>query len=236
MNIPYPNLTGATEQQIGQLKSYLYQVADILNITLKQFDEKAVTQIIENSAQSGVIKETTDNNYSDLKSIIIKTADTINSNIETIEKDLHGEYEAISNDFGSYKENTDAHFRFTAESVMMLQSRSTELEYQGETVTQISETYIKAGYLFDEIKDNVSVPVNGIAVGEITTRVNVNGETVYYDDNRSATFTPTEIAFWLDNKKLGYFKGDYINISGGIQLGEWIIDPTNGLSIKYGGE
>ena len=235
MNIPYPNLTGAAEQQLGQLKSYLYQVADILNLSLKQYDTKEINAIITESTKSGAIKETTDNNYSELKSLIIKTADTINSSIETIEKDLHGEYEAISSDFGSYKEKTDAHFSLTGEYAMMLQSRSTELEYEGETVTQISETYIKAGYLYDEKRDNVFIPVNGIAVGEITTRVNVNGEEIYRKDNRSATFTPTEIAFWLDNKKLGYFKGDYINISGGIQLGDWVIDPTNGLSIKYGG-
>ena len=104
MNIPYPNLTGAMEQQLGQLKSYLYQVADILNLSLKQFDTKEINAIITESTKSGAIKETTDNNYSDLKSLIIKTADTINSSIETIEKDLHGKYEAISSDFGSYKE------------------------------------------------------------------------------------------------------------------------------------
>lgn len=235
MNIPYPNLTGATEQQVAQLKSYLYQVADILNLTLKQFDESEVKDIIAESSKSGTIKETADSNYSDLKSLIIKTADTVNLSMETLENDLHGEYEALSSEFGSYKETSDAHFRVTPEYFMMLQSRVTELEYEGQNVTQTSETYIKAGYLYDEVVSGVSVPISGVAIGEIYTAVNEDGESVYYNDNRSATFTPTEIAFWLDNKKLGYFKGDYINISGGIQLGEWIIDPTNGLSIKYGG-
>lgn len=40
-NLPYPNITGGTPQeQVQQLRSYLYQLVDQLNYTIKQLEKK----------------------------------------------------------------------------------------------------------------------------------------------------------------------------------------------------
>ncbi len=40
-NLPYPSITGTNPQeQIQQLRSYLYQLVDMLNYTLAQLDKK----------------------------------------------------------------------------------------------------------------------------------------------------------------------------------------------------
>ena len=83
----YPNITGLSEQeQLRQLKSYLYQLVEQLNntealtvTTAQKPADSAVTAKDSGSAAAG---------FGALKSLIIKSADIVDAYSEQIEKRL----------------------------------------------------------------------------------------------------------------------------------------------------
>lgn len=133
-DIRYPNITGTTEAaQLQQIKSYLRQLVDQLNMTLKDANGGAVMGY--NSAMRGAVQnevgEKTDPiaDFNAIKALIIKSADIITAYYEEINDLLHlsGEFVAESA-FGTYKEETSAIVNASNERIQSLVTKTEEID------------------------------------------------------------------------------------------------------------
>ena len=91
MNIRFPNITGVNpEEQIMQIKSYLYQLVEQLNWMLPAI-ESSTGQAGTSSANPSMGDISAETFY-ELKSLLIKSSDTLNAYYEKINTKLEGQY------------------------------------------------------------------------------------------------------------------------------------------------
>lgn len=91
MNIRFPNITGVKpEEQIIQIKSYLYQLVEQLNWMLPAI-ESSTSQAGTGSANPSVGDISAETFY-ELKSLLIQSSDTLNAYYEKINTKLEGQY------------------------------------------------------------------------------------------------------------------------------------------------
>lgn len=101
MNIRFPNITGVKpEEQILQIKSYLYQLVEQLNWMLPSMEESS-GQTSASTANLPVGDISAESFY-ELKSLLIKSSDTLNAYYEKINVKLEGQYVNQSS-FDSFK-------------------------------------------------------------------------------------------------------------------------------------
>ena len=100
----YPS--GTVEQQVLQQYSYLFQMAQQLNLALEAA-ESSRTAAVQAAGKSRAAQGT-EQEYQNLKSLIIKTADTVQRRMDQLSARLEGEYVA-SSEFGSYVEKLSAY-------------------------------------------------------------------------------------------------------------------------------
>lgn len=195
MNIRYPKITGSTDrEQLQQLKTYLYQLVDQLNVsgtgTAQSQPTAAVKQAtaMPTTAAKAADEERAWNNFNEIKALIIKSADIVNAYYEEINKRLESVYVAEA----SFDGGTTAYIEQTAHQIT---ENAEEIERAFENIQQINGTvstlvktnaWIKTGLLEEE----EGVSVYGIEVGQKTTR---NGEEVF---NRYARFTADRLSFY----------------------------------------
>lgn len=193
-----------------------------------------------------------------LRETIIKNAEIINQQMETIERTLHGEYEALSSEFGSYRNETDAKITANAEGITQAYTNIEEIDSKyGVAITdtneaivqvadgavatntkfrEVTEAYIKSGKLYYE----GATPVYGVAVGQLTYEM-VGGEQLIKRSGVYSVFTSEELAFYIDDVKVAYMKNKklYINEAefvSAIKVGRYKLeDGSSGFTIKYGG-
>lgn len=251
------------ESGIDKLRSYLMQMTDQLeyalnNIETSNFTLEAQQQITKKPEQ--YTEQSVDEAVSLLKDLIVKNAEVIESHMDEISQELHGEYTAISNDFGTYRVENDARVTANAEG---LQANFNEIQTVQGNVNTLSSTkadasdvsalqtvvgdnnawittteaYIYAGLLSKE----GGVRTVGIAMGQIQTETQ-GGETVLKKQGFYTTYTPQELAFYKDSTKVAYVSGDqlYINkayVLDFLNLGRYKIDDESGkgLTIKWVG-
>lgn len=107
VDIRYPAINGATEkEQLSEIRSYLYQLADALQDALAQ-TERNVARVMQAGASMAVSEEKRDPlaQFQAMKALIIKSADIVEAYYEGIDALLStsGKYVA-SGEFGSYGE------------------------------------------------------------------------------------------------------------------------------------
>ena len=102
MNIRFPNITGVKpEEQIMQIKSYLYQLVEQLNWMLPAI-ESSTGQAGTSSANLSLGDISAETFY-ELKSLLIKSSDTLNAYYEKINVKLEGQY-VNQSDFDGHKQ------------------------------------------------------------------------------------------------------------------------------------
>lgn len=196
IEIRLPNITGVTEkEQLAQVKSYLYQLAQQLQWALgtvgtSSGQAAAVQTTSKTDASvlpSGVVAQST---FNAIKSLIIKSADIVNAYYEEINLRIEGKYVAQS-DFGMFQENTSQQINET----------STEVERLFENVQKIitvideyslieTQSRIRAGLLdYDE----QGVPIYGLEIGQKNV---IDGAEVF---NKYARFTSDRLSFYDQN-------------------------------------
>lgn len=244
-----PRLTGGTEDQLRQITSYLYQLQRDLNVALDSVDSVVKEAAVETAATAA--EQTVSATAKSLKSLIIKTAGVIRQEMDTWTQTLEGTYLAIS-DFGTYQESVSQEIIATAtqvanmfnyESIIQaLQTRVNELETDNTALQSYkvqTEQYTKAGLLY---YDELDVPVYGYAVGEVLTRVIVNGEETVRREDLMATWSAGRLNFWQGGAIVAYYANNKMYVTDGeflnsLQIGDWIITTTGGnLDIDYAGE
>ena len=242
---PPPQLRGDEKQQLTQLRSYLYQMQQQLNIALEQVTPEALAgQISAAQAVGAKLPDNTDATlnaaYTKLKSIIVKTADTVRSEMDTVILALNGTYIAQGT-IGSYYEELSSLVQADAAAVVQTYNFASQLTAAADAISNIetynvnTEQYIKTGLLFYE----GAVPRYGVAVGEKITTVVVNGETLLERQGLCATFTSDRLSFWQNEVEVAYISNNklYINeahILSRLFIGNWVVDTSYGFAIKWG--
>lgn len=216
-HVELPPTTAAKEA----LYSYLYQMAEQLNVALSQMPDAGQSLQYGKAIQS----QGTDGEEKDLKSLaaqatalkslVIKTAHTVRTSIDELETRLKTEYLALS-DFGTFQESLDNQIRATAEGVVQTFDYDSRLEalQQGmvefETFEASTNQYIKTGLLYF---DDEGIPRYGVAVGEKLTTITVDGQEVLTRSDLMSTFTSDRLSFWQGGVEVAYLSSGMLVIA-----------------------
>ena len=232
----YPS--GTVEQQVLQQYSYLFQMAQQLNLTLEAA-ESSRTAAVQAAGKSRAAQGT-EQEYQNLKSLIIKTADTVQRRMDQLSARLKGEYVA-SSEFGSYVEKLSAYIEAHPDALTQYYSFCSDLQEDVDAVDAAfgsykagTEGYIRTGVVYYE----GALPVYGVAVGQNLTTTLVDGvETVAQNDFR-ATFTAKRLSFWQDSTEVAYVSDNRlyirdITVLDSVTLGGWKLASENGLAFQW---
>ena len=248
LNAP-PQFNGTPEEQIKQVTRYLFQLQRDLNIALDGVD-KSILQSVGQTAQTAAQNETAQAAKS-LKALIIKTANFVKQEMDSWTELLEGNYLAIS-DFGEYREEvsqeitataTDIVSRFNFSSIISaLQNQVDSLESENAQLKKYkveTEQYTKSGLLY---YDDLDVPVYGYAVGEVLTRVIVNGEETVRREDLLSTWSAGRLNFWQGGQIVAYYANNRMYVTDGeflnsLKMGNWLATSTSsdGFVLKWGG-
>ena len=232
----YPS--GTVEQQVLQQYSYLFQMAQQLNLTLEAA-ESSRTAAVQAAGKSRAAQGT-EQEYQNLKSLIIKTADTVQRRMDQLSARLEGEYVA-SSEFGSYVEKLSAYIEAHPDALTQYYSFCSDLQGDVDAVDAAvgsykagTAGYIRTGVVYYE----GALPVYGVAVGQNLTTTLVDGvETVAQNDFR-ATFTAKRLSFWQDSTEVAYVSDNRlyirdITVLDSVTLGGWKLASENGLAFQW---
>ncbi|MBQ3146792.1 MAG: hypothetical protein IJB91_03595 [Oscillospiraceae bacterium] len=181
-----PDINAATDRgMLQQIKSYLYQMTNELNLALEIVDREQ-TQVMEKAASSvsEAVKNATapKKTFAGIRDLIIKNAEFVSEFSQKISAELSGTYVAQS-EFGSFQEETNARFEATSENLTQNYASKQEIEGIDGRVSKIeTNAYIKTGKIDEDDDGN---PVYGVAIYQVTT--DPEGNDVY---NAAAKFKP----------------------------------------------
>ena len=211
MDIRYPNITGGSEAaQLAQVKSYLHQLVDQLNMTLVDMESVAAASAaaaVQKAANPAVTEQQAHSTFNAIKALIIKSADIVNAYYEEINTRLEGVYVAES-EFGDYAQKTTQDIVANAQQIQQLFTNVQAVISRVDGIasqTIEANAYINSGLLYT---DENGVPVYGLEIGQ---RNEVDGEEVF---NQFARFTADRLSFYDQNGDEAAYISDrklYIN-------------------------
>lgn len=233
INITLPKITaGNPNEQMRQMQSYIYQLAEQLNWALGTLETSSGGNVspdikIENS--EGLSEKEAENTFSSIKSLIIKSADIVKAYEETIMKDFNGTYFADS-DFGTYLEKTNMSIEANSKGVNEVYTNIQTIEGKVAGIdqeTSITNAYIKRGFLGEE--DGKAV--YGVEVGE-TDEVGAF--------KKYARFKADRLSFYDSNgTEVAYIGAGCLYIvgrsvfQGDVLFGGYRLDTTDGLAFTW---
>ena len=246
IDIRLPNITAKTErEQLMQVKSYLYQLAEQLQFALNNMEtatpqSRATTPIIQSGGSASMDAHST---FNSVKGLIIKSADIVEAYFDEINARLDGIYVAES-DFGTFVQQTSQDIEnnstmvernftnvqeITGELSDKLRDMKTQVDGSLEDIAGAIENInrsiiavnanIKSGLLF---YDEQGVPVYGLEIGQ---RTMIDGTEVF---DKYARFTSDKLSFYDQNDNEVAYISDrklYINhveIKGSLQMGGFV--------------
>lgn len=237
-----PNINAPTiDGQIVQVKNYLYQLSNELNLALKAAESEeskyAYSSLL--SAQSDTEKNPDADNakstFASIKNLIIKSADIVNAYYDVIEEKLSGSYVAQS-DFGTYKEKTDTLIVKTSENETKYYNSVEEIYDAMGNLSELRKDgfYMRTGWLYED--ETVGGKIGGIELGQ------VSGDGTETDTS-FARFTTKALNFYGEDGKtlLGSFsqyklKIMELKVEGNVELRGYKIDTSDGISFDWVGE
>ena len=246
---PYP--TGSVQQQLTQQYSYLFQMAQQLNMALTALESGAVSAAGSGGAQrksggaaasSAAVSPSDNQQFQNLRAMIVKTAKQVTRNMEQLELRLGEEYVAASQ-FGTYVQRLSAYLEANPEALTQYYGFCSDLAANVAAVDAAfssyrldTEGYIRTGIVY---YDGPS-PVYGVAVGQNLTTTQIDGRQVVEQNNFRAVFTASRLSFWQDANEVAYVSNNRLYITNitvleGMSIGEWEISSENGLVIRWMG-
>lgn len=232
-----PSPQGTVQEQLVRQYSYLFQMAQQLNVALGQLESGGTAAPSGGTAAPAAERE---QQYQTLKSMIVKTADTVQRRMDQLSAKLTGEYVAAS-EFGTYVERLNAYLEANPEALTQYYSFCSDLQANTDAVSAAfgqykaeTEGYIRTGI----VGYNGSIPIYGVAVGQGLTVTDVDGETVVDQNNFRATFTAQRLSFWQDANEVAYVSNNRLYITNitvleGVTLGQWQITTASGLAFRW---
>ncbi len=244
---PYPN--GSVQQQLTQQYSYLFQMAQQLNMALSALEGGTVStagnsarQRKSGGAASAAGKAALENaeQFQNLRAMIVKTAKQVSRNMEQLETRLSEEYVA-SSQFGTYVQRLSAYLEANPEALTQYYSFCSDLAANVAAVDAAfstykldTEGYIRTGIVYYD----GPAPVYGVAVGQNLTTTEIDGQQVVEQNNFRAVFTAQRLSFWQDSTEIAYVSNNRLYITNitvldSISIGHWRMDSGNGLAFKW---
>ena len=160
-----PQINGKTDrEQLAQIKSYLYQMAQQLQWALNNVSQSSGNVVVQKPSGSTSALPTdaaAQTTFNAIKSMIIKSADIVNAYYQEISRRLDGEYVARS-DFGSYTERTSQEINENSTGIERLFTNVQTIVSDLETLQySIIETnaHINSGLLY---YDESGIPIYGL--------------------------------------------------------------------------
>ena len=132
-----PSPRGSVQEQLVRQYSYLFQMAQKLNVALGQLESGGTAAPSGGTAAPAAERE---QQYQTLKSMIVKTADTVQRRMDQLSAKLTGEYVAAS-EFGTYVERLNAYLEANPEALTQYYSFFADLQTSTETVSAAFEQY-----------------------------------------------------------------------------------------------
>lgn len=233
-----PQINGKTDrEQLAQIKSYLYQMAQQLQWALNNVSQSSGNVVVQKPSGNTAALPTdaaAQTTFNAIKSMIIKSADIVNAYYQEISRRLDGEYVARS-DFGSYTERTSQEVNENSTGIERLftnvQKLSSDLDSLTYTLVEV-EAHTHSGLLY---YGEDGAPVYGFEIGQ---RNKVDGVEVF---NKYARFTSDRLSFYDQNDNEVAFISDYklyithVEITGTAKFGAFLLDTTAGFRLKYVG-
>ena len=131
-----PSPQGTVQEQLVRQYSYLFQMAQQLNVALGQLESGGTAAPTGGTATPAAREQ----QYQTLKSMIVKTADTVQRRMDQLSAKLTGEYVAAS-EFGTYVERLNAYLEANPEALTQYYSFFADLQASTETVSAAFEQY-----------------------------------------------------------------------------------------------
>ena len=254
LNTP-PMLRGSGQEQLTQMRSYLYRLAEQLNGALNAIEADSLTEEAKDTLGSGAaseaakqVREDMGKTSSVLKDLIIKTAESVRSETQRVERELRSSYVAKS-EFGAYQEQVDAKITATAENVTQSIRYASELEGRldeqaGDLQGLISYRTETKGYIRQGIVGyEDTVPIIGIAIGQdiqTTGTQSVDGKTydVIDTSHNMSVWTSKKLSFYVEGTEIAYFSNGALHV-GHVELdritaaGKWDVSFSDGVAFKW---
>lgn len=168
LNVRLPeNRGGSVEEQLGQLRSFLFQLARQLETLPVAYTENPGNASgSRGTARPGSVSPAAA--FANLKPLIIKSADIVEAYSQQIQRKLEGHFLAQSR-FGNYEQTTSQEIlensqeiRRSFQQTQRIESRVSGVESGIEQVN----AYVKTGLL---TTDDRGVPIYGIEIGQQET-------------------------------------------------------------------
>lgn len=241
--IDLPNIgNGTAEEQLAQIRSYIYRNNEQLNATLanlsvdKMWEQTASALSVSNGDIVEVNKDLM-SRYATIRDLVIKTADVVIQSDEKFTSQMNGNYVAIS-DFGKYLRDTTLDISGSSVGIEYLYNYASQLETDLDNYKVNQTSYIKQG-LLDE---SGASPIYGVEVGLLSDSFEYNGKVIDTRSNLKTRITPTEMSWWAENKKLFYLDKEsvyfpYAKITGGsinIGNGTFTVDSFGNINATSG--
>lgn len=234
INITLPKITASNPtEQMQQMKSYVYQLAEQLNWALSTIEtsiEGNVSPDIKFDNGGASSEEDAVSTFNSIKSLIIKSADIVKAYEDTIMKDFNGTYFADS-DFGTYLESTKRTVEENSKGVNEVYSNVQTIEGKVEGIedeNRETNAYIKRGLL--GYHDRLKKEVYGIAVGQ-TDDNGVYSKYAWFISDGLCLFDEngTEVAY-ISQNKLHITDAVFL---GTVQFGGYKIDTSDGMAFTW---
>ena len=250
MEIRFPNISpdARATEQLGQMRSYLYQLVQDLNLSLKQLEPKDESETTAQAAAKAAREREERNQQAavGLKSLIVKTAETVSRQVEQMKSELRGEYVAVS-DFGTYLEKTSQEIEEDPTKITRYFKFASDIQADVNKVDADFSAYKTdvQGYIRQGIVDYDGVtPIIGIAIGQDirTTQTGVETEQGVFDviDKRSnmSVWTTEKLSFYIGGQEAAYFSNGKLTVA---QIatnritgaGGWDVSFTGGVKFKW---
>ena len=246
-SLPMPPCpAGSVQQQLTQQYSYLFQMAQQLNLALSSLENGTAAGTAAAQRRSGkktaAAADSPDQaqQYNNLKSMIVKTAQQVRRSMEQLEVRLGEEYVAASQ-FGTYVQRLSAYLEANPEALTQYYSFCSDLAADVKAVDAAfssyrldTEGYIRTGIVYYE----GASPVYGVAVGQNLTTTEIDGHQVVEQNNFRAVFTAQRLSFWQDSTEIAYVSNNRLYITNitvldSITIGPWRMDSVMGLAFKW---
>jgi|GEM_PF-2798359 len=215
LNIDFPRLSDGASPDLHRIRACLFRLTEQLKYVLSNLDEGNFNGRLS-SAIGGVPAVRED--VSGLKEAIVKTATLIKSVEEKITATMKNEYAAVS-DIGTYTEEAIASYEVDGRGIDQYFSVISTVADEVDRLTG----YIKTGVLDG---GEIGVEIGDVAgVGASPFKVRLTG-------SRLSFFSGGEEVAYMSDSSLYVTKA---LVTGKFTLGDYEIDPTDGLIFRWAG-
>ena len=210
---------GTSEEQMRQIYSYLYRLAQTMNNNMEEMGGMDLTDD-ERQVMSGILPDGgggREDNQDSLKSLLVKTTEYVKRQLKGTKAELISD-SVKSGQFGRYVRKTEVQAEVTPAGDK--KTFTFDRLVQGLKSDNINlKSYIKAGQLRTEGDD----PVYGVAIGKDIVTFAEDGTETYNDGNKVIEIREDRIGFWYDGTEVFY-------IDEGTVTGDLTGDVTGNLT------